>query len=77
MDPALPIAVSAGSTVTRSTPNSSRTICRSTVTRPWPTSTAAVCTVAAGSPPSTRSRTRAVEWSSKPSEKQMFFRPTA
>ncbi len=76
MEPASPMLVSIGRTLTRRTPNSVRTICCSTVTRPWPTSQAAVCTVAATSPPTASTRTRAVEKSSNPSEKQMFLMPT-
>ena len=60
-EPAEPTCVSAGSTITRSTPSSVRAICACTVTRPWPTSAAAVWTSASGSPPTTESRTRAVE----------------
>src|SRR6266571_5043728 len=62
---------------TWSTPSSVRAIWAWMVTRPWPTSAAAVCTVTAGSPATTPSRTRAVEWSSNPSEKPTFLMPMA
>ena len=61
VEPAEPIEVSAGATVTRSMPSSVRAICAWTVTTPWPTSAAAVCTSTWGSPPSSSTRTRAVE----------------
>ena len=59
------------------TPSSEPAICACTVTKPWPTSAAAVCTSTRGWPSTTESRTRAVEWSSNPSEYPMFLKPTA
>ena len=76
-DPAEPIWVSAGNTSTFSTPSSVRAIWPMTVTSPCPTSQAAVWTSTSGSPPASESFTRAVEKSSKPSEKPMFLKPTA
>ena len=67
------MVVSAGASTTSSTPSTSRVICWAMVTKPWPTSAQAQVTVA--TPRS--SLTRAVEKSSKPSEKAMFLKPTA
>ena len=60
-DPALPTWVSAGKTITRSIPSTSRAIWAWTVMPPWPTSQAAVWTSTCGSPLATDTRTRAVE----------------
>ena len=61
-DPALPTAVSAGSSTTFSMPSSVRAICAWIVMPPWPTSLAAVWTSTSGSPPApSETRMRAVE----------------
>src|SRR6266700_3605322 len=75
VEPAEPIDVSGGSSTTRSTPSSVRTIWLMTVTSPWPTSAAAVCTEASGSPLISSRRTRATAKSSNPSEKPTFLMP--
>ena len=62
VDPALPTAVSAGSSTTFSMPSSVRAICAWIVMPPWPTSLAAVWTSTSGSPPApSETRMRAVE----------------